>query len=65
KISSKRLPDGTPAHSFQSLLRSLATIVRNSCRRQGAEINESCFTMDTTPSSGQARALQLLGNIKM
>ena len=65
KISSKQLPDGTPAHSFQSLLSNLATIVRNSCRRQEAEINESCFTMDTTPSSEQIRALQLLGSIKM
>jgi transposase len=65
KISSKRLPDGTPAHSFQSLLSNLATIVRNSCRRQGAELNEACFTMDTTPSSEQATALQLLGSIKM
>ena len=65
KISSKRLPDGTPAHSFQSLLSNLATIVRNSCRRQGAELNESCFTMDTTPSIEQTRALQLLGSIKM
>ncbi len=65
KISSKRLPDGSPAHSFQSLLSNLSTIVRNSCRRQEAESNEACFTMDTTPSSEQTRALQLLNNIKM
>lgn len=65
KISSKRLPDGSPAHSFQSLLSNLSTIVRNSCRRQEAESNEACFTMDTTPSSEQTKALQLLNNIKM
>ena len=65
KISSKQLPDGTPVHSFQSLLSNLATIVRNSCRRQEAEINEACFTIDTTPSLEQTRALQLLNSIKM
>lgn len=65
KISSKQLPDGSPAHSFQSLLSNLATIVRNSCRRQEAEVNEACFTIDTTPSPEQTRALQLLSNIKM
>jgi len=65
KISSKQLPDGTPAHSFQSLLSHLATIVRNRCRRQEADINEACFTIDTTPSPEQTRALQLLKTIKM
>ena len=65
KISSKQLLDGSPAHSFQSLLSNLATIVRNSCRRQEAEVNEACFTIDTTPSLEQTRAIQLLKNIKM
>lgn len=65
KISSKQLPDGSPAHSFQSLLGNLSTIVRNHCRRQEAEINEACFTIDTTPSPEQTSALQLLNTIKM
>ena len=65
KISSKQLPDGSPVHSFQSLLGNLSTIVRNHCRRQAAEINEACFTIDTTPSPEQSRALELLNTIKM
>jgi hypothetical protein len=65
KIGSKHLPDGSPTHSFQSLLSNLSTIVRNSCRRQETEINEACFTIDTTPSPERTRALQLMGNIKM
>ncbi len=32
KAQRKQLPDGSPVHSFQSLLRNLATIVRNTCR---------------------------------
>ena len=65
KISSKQLPDGSPVHSFQSLLGNLSTIVRNHCRRQAAEINEACFTIDTTPSPEQSSALELLNTIKM
>jgi hypothetical protein len=65
KISSKQLPDGSPGHSFQSRLGHLSTIVRNHCRRQAAEINEACFTIDTTPSPEQSNALELLNTIKM
>ena len=65
KISSKQLPDGSPAHSFKSLLGHLSTIVRNHCRRQEAEIDEAYSTVDTTPSPEQSRALELLNTIKM
>ena len=35
KIRSKKLDDGTEAHSFQTLLKALSTIVRNICRAPG------------------------------
>ena len=33
KVASRRIDDGTPAHSFNTLINELATIVRNTCRR--------------------------------
>ena len=63
KIHGKTLDDGTPAHSFHTLLASLSTIVRNTCRRKGAQPGEPCFTMTTTPNAKQKRALDLLDTI--
>ncbi len=63
KASTKRADDGTPLHSFQSLLSSLATIVRNRCRRRGAEPDEPRFEMTTEPNKNQSRALNLLSTI--
>ena len=63
KASTKRAEDGTPLHSFQSLLGSLATIVRNQCRRHRACEGEPHFEMTTQPDKHQRRALQLLSAI--
>ena len=41
KAQRKRLADGSIAHSFQSLLRNLATIVRNTCQSRDAEAGMS------------------------
>lgn len=60
KIASKLLDDGTPVHSFQTLLKDLSTIVRNVCRRQAASSGEPSFDMTTTPNLKQQRALDLL-----
>ena len=60
KVSSKTLDDGTPAHSFGSLLHHLSAIVRNVCRRPGATAHEPTFTLDTTPDAKQQQALELL-----
>ena len=60
KVSSKTLDDGTPAHSFGSLLHYLSTVVRNVCRRSGAPPHEPTFTLDTTPDVKQQQALELL-----
>ncbi len=65
KVRSKQLSDGSPAHGFQSLLRNMATIVRNDCQSWDSDIGTSTFTIDTQPSQKQIRALQLLKEIKM
>ena len=63
KVHSKVLDDGTPAHSFQTLLNDLSTIVRNACRRPGAPTDESTFDVVTSPSPVQQRAYDLLKSI--
>ena len=65
KISSKQLQDGSPAHSFRTLLSELTTLVRNTCRRKDAEQNESPFDIDTTPSTKQREALRLIDAIRL
>jgi len=47
KVHARALDDGTPAHSFQTLLADLSTIVRNTCRRKGADVNEPAFCVTT------------------
>lgn len=63
KIRSKRLEDDSKVHSFHTLLASLSTIVRNSCRRQGAGPQEASFTMMTRANPEQKRALALIDTI--
>jgi hypothetical protein len=65
KAATKHLPDGSPAHSFHTLMDHLATLVRNTCRRTGAAPDESTFTMDTTPDHHQERAYDLLTSISL
>lgn len=65
KVQSKKLADGSIAHSFQSLLRNLATIVRNTCISRDAEAGMSSFTIDTQLTQKQQEAFQLLKEIKM
>lgn len=65
KVQSKRLPDGSIAHSFQSLLRNLATIVRNTCLSRDAEAGTSSFTIDTQLTQKQQEAFRLLKEIKV
>ena len=50
KVQSKQLSDESPAHSFQSLLRNLATIVRNTCQSKDAEAGMPSFIIDTQPT---------------
>jgi hypothetical protein len=63
KALSHTLPDGTPAHSFRTLLDELSSIVRNTCRTPGAHTNAPTFQIVTTPNPKQKRALNLLQTI--
>jgi hypothetical protein len=65
KVASKLLPDGSPAHSFRTLLNELATLVRNTCRRTNADPDEGTFEIDTTPNAKQRHALALIDAIRL
>ena len=60
KVAHHALDDGTPVHSFATLLGELATIVRNTCRTPHAETGMPTFEVITTANSKQQRALELL-----
>ncbi len=63
KASRHTLDDGTPAHSFATLLDELSTIVRNTCRTPNAQPDTPTFQVLTTPNSKQQRAFELLQQI--
>jgi hypothetical protein len=64
KVHAKVLDDGTPVHSFQTLLNDLSSIVSNACRRPGAlTAGEPTFEVVTTPNATQQRAFDLLKSI--
>ncbi len=64
KVRTKRLPDGSPAHSFRTLLDTLSALVRNTCRRREAPADEPTFHMATPPDARQQRAYDLLTTIR-
>ncbi len=59
------LDDGTPAHSFSTLMAELATLVRNTCRTPNAAPDTPTFEVLTTPNAKQQRALKLIENIRL
>jgi len=64
KAATHRTTAGDPVHSFRTLLQDLRSIVRNHCRpRDAAEA--ATFTMTTTPTVAQRRALDLVQTITM
>jgi len=65
KVASHNLDDGTPAHSFATLLAELATLVRNTCRTPHAGDDAPTFEILTTPNPKQQRALELIQQIKL
>src|ERR1035437_6351487 len=65
KVLSRTLEDGTPTHSFQTLLRELETIVRNPCRTPKSASDAPTFQITTTQNEKQKRALELINKIKM
>jgi transposase len=63
KVASKHLDDGTPAHSFCTLMADLATIVRNTCHTPQAAASAPSFAVLTSPNAKQKRALGLIQQI--
>jgi transposase len=58
KASTQRQPDGSPVHSFRSLLRELATLTKNTVRLPNSS---ATFEKLANPTPLQDRALRLLG----
>src|SRR3990170_6866464 len=65
KITSHTLDNGTPAHSFSTLLTELATIVRNTCRTPNARDDAPTFELLTTPNPTQQHAFELIQQIRL
>jgi hypothetical protein len=65
KVLSHTLEDGTPAHSFQTLMKELETLVRNTCRAPNSPTDTPTFQVTTTPNEKQKHALELIGQIKL
>jgi Transposase DDE domain len=65
KAARHTLDDGTPAHSFSTLMAELATVVRNTCRTPNAGSDAPTFAVLTTPNAQQQRALDLIQQIQL
>jgi hypothetical protein len=63
KAARHTLDDGTPVHSFATLLGELSTLVRNTCRTPGAGADAPTFNITTTPNAKQKHTLELLQQI--
>jgi hypothetical protein len=63
KVITHTLPDGTPAHSFRTLLEDLSSIVRNTCRTPGPVERSGTFELITNPTASQRHALELIDKI--
>lgn len=65
KAITHTVADGTPAHSFSTLLAELGTLVRNTCRTPNAEPDAPTFAVLTNPNPTQRRALELVTQIQV
>jgi transposase len=63
KVARHTLDDGTPVHSFSTLIAELATIVSNTCRTPQVTPDAPTFEVLTTPNEKQRRALELIKQI--
>jgi hypothetical protein len=63
KVADHPLDDGTPAHSFSTLMAELSTIVRNTCRTPSTAPHAPTFDIATTANAKQQRALELIKQI--
>jgi len=65
KVHTKSLDDGSPVHSFRSLLDHLGAIVRATCRCPGTHDESSTFTIITKANPKQQKAFDLLQSISL
>ncbi|RKE26253.1 DDE family transposase [Paraburkholderia sp. BL23I1N1] len=63
KVVSRTVADGSPVHSFSTLMAELGSIVRNTCRTPGAGPEAPTFDIITTPNVTQRHALDLIRQI--
>lgn len=64
KVASRVVDDGTPVHSFATLMAELGSIVRNTCRTPAAGPQAPTFDVVTTPNPTQRHALDLIKQIR-
>jgi transposase len=64
KLASRKVDDGSPAHSFFTLMAELGSIVRNTCRTPSAGSDAPTFDIVTTPNATQRHALDLIKQIR-
>jgi len=64
KATCRQLEDGTPTHSFSTLLGELGTIVRNTCRTPNAGPEAPTFDLTTISNPKQQRAFELIKSIQ-
>lgn len=65
KAATATLIDGTPAHSFATLMAELATLVRNTCRAPSAGPHAPTFEVVTTAEPKHQRAFELVRAITL
>ena len=65
KAVTHTLDDGSPAHSFGTLLQELSTIVRNTCQPPLGAAAALTFQMTTMSNPTQLRAIQMLQAISV
>jgi len=64
KAASHTVDDGTPAHSFATLMAELGSIVRNTCRTPACGPDAPSFEIITTANPTQRHALDLIQQIR-
>ena len=64
KVHTHTLEDGSQAHSFRTLMKSLGTITRNTCYLN-SDSESTTFEVFTTPNDKQQHAFDLLKNISL
>lgn len=65
KAAKRQLPDGSPVHSWRTLMLELSTLARNTCRTPGAGPDAPSFEVLTTANPTQQKALDLIQAIRL